>query len=173
MTTGGLVLLGVVVYAFMLVEAWRAARNERRQQARGGWEPRGDVYALMQIAYPGIFIVMLAEAFARGVSAPAAPGVGLLVFAAAKGLKWWAIVTLGDFWTFRVIIVPGATVVRAGPYRFVRHPNYVGVVGEIVGVALACGAVITGPLALLAFGALLTRRIQIENRALDAILPPH
>jgi methyltransferase len=173
MTTAAVVALGAVVYGFMLAEARRASQNEARQRTRGGREPAGDVYALMQVAYPGIFLAMLAEAFVRGADAPAAPATGLLLFTAGKALKWWAIITLGDFWTFRVLIVPGTTALRSGPYRWFRHPNYVGVVGEVVGVALACGAVLTGPLALLIFGALLVRRIQIENRALDAILPPH
>jgi methyltransferase len=126
----------------------------------------------MQLAYPGIFRAMFVEAFPRGAAAPAAPALGLLVFAAGKAFKWWAILSLGDFWTFRVIIVPGTHAVRSGPYRIVRHPNYVGVVGEIAGAALACGAVISGPLAFVVFGALLVRRIQVENRALDAILRP-
>ena len=55
---------------------------------------------------------------------------------AAKALKWWAILTLGRFWTFRVIVVPGATLVAGGPYRWLRHPNYVGVIGELVGVGV-------------------------------------
>jgi methyltransferase len=173
MTTAAVVALGAVVYGFMLAEARRASQNEARQRTRGGREPAGDVYALMQVAYPGVFLAMLIEARVRGADAAAAPVFGLIVFTAAKALKWWAITTLGDFWTFRVIVVPGTTAVRAGPYRLVRHPNYVGVVGEIVGAAFACGAVVTGPLALLVFGALLVRRMQIENRALDAILPPH
>jgi methyltransferase len=173
MTRTALLALGACLYAFMLAEAWRASRNEQRQRSRGGREPSGDVYALMQPAYPGIFLLMLAEGLVRGPQASEVVGIGLLIFAAAKALKWWAILTLGDYWTFRVIVVPGTFAVRSGPYRFVRHPNYLGVVGEIVGVALACGASVTGPLAFLIFGALLLKRIQVENRALDAILPPH
>src|SRR4029077_16417580 len=95
---------------------------------------------------------------------------GLALFTAAKALKWWAIVSLGPAWTFRVSVVPGATAIAAGPYRYVRHPNYVAVVGEIVSVALMTAARVAGPLALIVFGALLARRITVENRALDAIL---
>ena len=164
---GGLTAL---VFAFMLVEASRAARNERLQRARGGIEPGGDVYTAMQVAYPGIFIAMIAEAAWRGAQPGPASAVGLAVFAAAKGLKWWAIRELGQAWTFRVIVVPGSNTITSGPYRYLRHPNYVAVVGEIVGVALMTGSTIAGSLSLVVFGALLARRIAVENRALDAIL---
>lgn len=160
-----------VVAIFMIIEARRAAMNERAQRSRGGIEPSDDVYQLMQIAYPGIFIAMLAEGALRGV---VVTGVwfasGLTIFVAAKILKWWAISALGPLWTFRVIVVPGSPSVATGPYRIMRHPNYVAVVGEIVSVALMMGAVITGPLALLVFGMLLVRRIAVENRVRDAIL---
>ena len=53
--------------------------------------------------------------------------MGLAVFAAAKLLKWWAIRSLGPYWTFRVIVVPGSSRVDSGPYRFLRHPNYIAV----------------------------------------------
>jgi methyltransferase len=160
-----------VVAIFMIIEARRAATNERAQRSRGGIEPSGDVYRLMQIAYPGIFIAMIAEGALGGVVLTGPWFVaGLTIFAAAKILKWWAISELGPLWTFRVIVVPGSVSVATGPYRIVRHPNYIAVVGEIVGVALMMRAVLTGPIALLVFGTLLVRRIAVENRVRDAIL---
>jgi methyltransferase len=159
-----------IVATSMLVEARRAAANERAQRSRGGIEPSDDVYQLMQIAYPGIFVAMLAEGALRGVTAGGWFVAGLAVFAAAKVLKWWAIAALGPLWTFRVIVVPGSASVATGPYRIMRHPNYVAVVGEIVGVAVMMRARVSGPIALLVFGTLLLRRITVENRARDAIL---
>jgi methyltransferase len=155
-----------VVFAFMLLEARRAAANERAQRARGGVEPPGDVYALMQVIYPASFLVMLAEGAWRG--APPRPIVlaGAAIFVAAKAIKWWAILSLGPFWTFRVIVVPGSRRIISGPYRFVPHPNYVAVVGEFIAVAMMTGAVMSGPLALLVFAALLVKRIAVEERAL-------
>lgn len=157
----------VMVYVPMILEARRAARNERVQRSRGGIEPPGDVYALMRIAYPVLFLAILAEGVWRGVSRREVFTAGLLLFASAKCLKWWAIRALGDFWTFRVIVLPGATLVSGGPYRFVRHPNYMAVLGEFAGAALMTGARATGPLALLVFGVLLLKRIAVENRALS------
>ena len=65
----------LVVFVPMLVEARRAARNERAQRARGGVEPRGDVYGVMRVAYPGVFLAMLAEGAVRGAP-PAAESAG-------------------------------------------------------------------------------------------------
>jgi methyltransferase len=161
----------VLVFVPMLVEARRAAGNERAQRARGGIEPDGDVYPVMQIAYPLAFLAMIAEGVWRG--APPVPIVtaGAVLFAAGKVLKWWAILTLGPAWTFRVIVVPGSERIRGGPYRVLDHPNYVGVVGELAGTALMTGALMAGPAAGVGFGLLMIRRVGIERRALDAILP--
>ena len=152
----------------MIVEAARAARHERAQRDRGGIEPPDDVYRAMQVAYPVLFAVMIGESILRGQ--PSRPWIvlGLVCFLAAKAIKWWAILTLGPAWTFRVIVVPGAPLVRRGPYRFLRHPNYVGVAGELVGVALAAGAYVSGPIAVVLFGTLMKRRIAVEERALDS-----
>jgi len=165
-----LIAIGVIVYASMIVEAVLAARNEHAQLARGGREPEGDVYAIMRVAYPGAFLVMLVEGALRGF--PPAPliAAGAALFVAAKALKWWAIQSLGQAWTFRIIVIPGASLVAEGPYRYLRHPNYVAVIGELVAVALVTGARVAGPIATMFFGALIARRVAVENRALDAIL---
>jgi methyltransferase len=165
-TATRLAVVGLVVYVPMLIEARRAAAHERVQRARGGVEPAGDVYALMRVAYPLAFAAMLVEGAVSGGN-PAFTA-GLTIFAAAKALKWWAIVALGPFWTFRVIVVPGASLVAAGPYRFIRHPNYLGVAGELVGAVLMTGAQLSGPMAAVLFCGLMLRRVQVENRALEA-----
>jgi methyltransferase len=109
---------------------------------------------------------MLAELAWRGRPAVVLLAAGVAVFAIAKALKWWAIAALGVAWTFRVIVVPDATLVAGGPYRFLRHPNYVAVVGEFVGAALMTGAFVAGPAATLVFVVLLSRRVAVEEHAL-------
>jgi methyltransferase len=162
----------LLIFVPMVAEATRAARNEAAQRARGGIEPPGDVFNIMRIAYPATFFALLVEGFIRGGlrGAPPAGRIagGLACFAAAKALKWWAILSLGPFWTFRVIVVPGASLVRHGPYRVLRHPNYVGVALELIGAAMMTGAAVCGPLGIVLFSVLLQRRITVENRALDA-----
>jgi methyltransferase len=159
-------ILSVIVFGSMLVEAARASANERAQRARGGREPAGDVYILMRIAYPAAFLAMLVEGAWRGAPPPSALLAGAAVFLIAKALKWWAIVSLGTFWTFRVIVVPGARLVAAGPYRWLRHPNYAGVLGELAGVALMTAAPVSGLAGIATFGWLVIRRVAVEERAL-------
>jgi len=156
----------LLIFVPMLVEARRAAANERAQLARGGVEPPGDVYAAMRVAYPTLFLAMILEGVLRG--GPSRPwfAAGLVCFAAAKALKWWAILTLGRFWTFRVIVVPGTTLVARGPYRLMKHPNYFGVAGELAGVGLMTGALISAPISVAAFGWLIVMRIKVEEAAL-------
>jgi len=163
-------ILSLAVFGLMLIEADRAARNERAQRARGGIEPHGDVYQIMRVAYPAAFLLMIGEGWLRGSPRPAVFVAGATMFALAKLLKWWAILSLGPCWTFRVIVVPGDTRTVSGPYRYLRHPNYVGVVGELMGVGVMAGAIVGGLLSVLAFGALLVRRIAIEEHALRATL---
>lgn len=165
-----LVLLGVlVVYAPMLVEAARASANEQIQRARGGVEPPDDVYEVMRIAYPGVFLAMIVEGYARNGSPPYLFASGIVVFVLAKTLKWWAIVTLGRAWTFRVIVVPGDPLVASGPYRRIRHPNYAAVLGELVGAALMTGAPVAGTLGTGAFAILLRKRISVEDQMLGRL----
>lgn len=163
-------LLLAVVFVPMAIEAWRAARNERAQRASGGIEPPGDVYALMQVAYPAAFLAMIAEGALRGGAPASAVAIGAVVFVLAKALKWWAILTLGQAWTFRVIVVAGARRIRAGPYQFVNHPNYIAVGGELIGAAVMSGAVLAGPAATAFFLVLILKRIAVENRAVEAHL---
>jgi methyltransferase len=159
-------LLFTIVFGMMLIEARRASANERAQRARGGIEPDGDVYKAMQVVYPAAFLAMFVEGATRADPGPMTPLAGAALFLAAKGLKWWAILSLGPFWTFRVIVVPGARLIAGGPYRWVRHPNYVGVIGELAGVALMTGAPVAGVTGIATFAWLLVRRIAVEERAL-------
>jgi len=164
----GATVVAAIVFVPMLIEALRASANEQAQHARGGVQPADDVaiYRLMQIAYPGAFLAMIAECTLRGGASEPWFAAGTLCFAVAKTVKWWAILTLGRFWTFRVIVVPGAHLVTGGPYRFIRHPNYVAVVGELAGAAMMTAAAVSGPVAVVLFGILLKRRISVEERAL-------
>ena len=158
--------LFVLTFGPMLLEARLASRHARALAAAGAVEPRGDVYAWMQVAYPGGFLAMLAEGWWRGAPPGPVIAAGTLVFALGKGLKYWAIATLGPRWTFRVLVPPGSARTLRGPYRYMRHPNYVGVVGELIGIALLAPAPVTGPAALLLFGGLMLRRIAVEDAAL-------
>jgi methyltransferase len=159
-------LVLVAVGATMLLEAALSRHNERSLRARGAVEPGDDVYASMRIAYPLGFVLIAAEGSLNGVLPRERLLWGVAVFTLAKALKYWVIATLGILWSFRVLVIPGQPLVTRGPYRYVRHPNYVAVLGEYVGVALMLSAPLAGLIVTAGFGALLWRRIQVEERAL-------
>ena len=162
------IVLLLVAFVPMLFEARRSRRHELALRSRGAIEPEHDVYPLMQVAYPACFLAMAAEGWPREAPPGWLLAAGAIVFAAGKALKYWAIATLGPRWTFRVLVLPRAPLIMDGPYRWLRHPNYVGVAGELAGFALLAAAPITGVLSLVVFGSLMLVRMTVEERALDA-----
>lgn len=165
-----------LVYGFMLAEQRVSNHHERWLRARGAIEPAGDVYRAMAWLYPLAFLAMGLEGAWRAVrpaisvsaTVPAWAASGILLFVASKALKYWAIRSLGHRWTFRVLVLPSAPLVTTGPYRYIRHPNYVAVVGEFISAAMMVGAPVSGSLMLIAFGVALRARIRVEERALAA-----
>ena len=161
------IAVAIAVFVPMIAEAAVSARHDRSLRAAGAIEPSSDVYKIMQAAYPAAFLLILGEGAWKDANLGGAFWTGALVFTIAKALKYWAIGTLGERWTFRVLVPPASTRIVAGPYRWLRHPNYVAVVGELVAAAVMLRAAIAGPVAALGFTALMLARIRVEERALD------
>jgi methyltransferase len=159
------VLLAVLV--MMLAELWLSTSNERLLRANGAVEADDPVYSLMRVAYPGVFIAMAVEGAISGVEPGPMTFAGVALMFAAKTLKFWAISSLRSRWTYKVLVVPALPLVSAGPYRWMRHPNYVAVVGELIAMALMTRARVTGPVGTLFFGWLLLRRIAAEERSIE------
>ena len=147
-------------------EAVLSSANERQLRARGAIEPDDDVIGRMRWAYPGAFIAMGIEGALSGPASRDVLMAGLAAFGLAKALKAWAISSLGSKWSYRVLVVPGEPLVSTGPYRFLSHPNYLAVVGEILSVAAIVWAPITGVLSTIGFGWLMILRMKVEDRAL-------
>jgi methyltransferase len=108
----------------------------------------------------------------RGARVNLVSVAGLVVFLLAKAIKYWAIATLGPRWTFRVLVPPASTLIATGPYRFMRHPNYVGVMGELAGMGIMAQAPISGALSVVVFGLIIVARIRVEERALGMTEKP-
>lgn len=155
-------LLAGLVALQRLGELAHARRNARALLAEGGVEHGAGHYPLLVGLHTAW---LLAVALAVPAEAPVSwPLVG--VFAALQGLRLWTIRSLGRFWTTRVITLPAAPLVRRGPYRVLRHPNYCIVAAEIAVLPLAFGAWAIAAAATLANGLLLAHRIRVEERAL-------
>lgn len=150
-----------------LFELALSRRNARRAFERGGREVGQAHYRVMAALHTLFLVSCAAEVVLLG--RPFHPAVGLpaLVLAVcAQALRYWAIHTLGDRWNVRIIFVPGAAPVTSGPYRYVRHPNYVAVILELAMVPLIHGAYLTAALFSAANAALLYVRIRAEEAAL-------
>ena len=160
----------LAVLLIMAGETVLSAFNERVLRARGFDDVRADrrdrVHAVSLWVYPSCFVAMAVEGALFGPASPNVLASGLLVLGLSKALKLWSISTLGIRWTYRVLVHPDVPPVTHGPYAFVRHPNYLAILGEMAGMALIVWAPVTGTLALLGYGALLRRKIALEDCAL-------
>ena len=138
-----------------------ARRNTRRLVARGAIEVAPGHYPAI-VAVHGLWLLIL---WVLGWHAVVELG-WLALFCVLQALRVWVIATLGPRWTTRIIILPGEALVRAGPYRWISHPNYVVVAGEIVVLPLALGLPAVAAVFAALNAAVLFVRIRAENRAL-------
>jgi methyltransferase len=162
-----LLVVGVMLVAIQrLLELALSRRHERRLLARGAVE-RGSGHYPAIVAVHSLWLVStLVEGLLRGPEPPAWWPVPLAAFLLVQPLRYWAILSLGENWNTRVLVVPGGELVRRGPYRYFPHPNYVVVVVEVLTFPLIFGAWITAITFSLLNAALLYVRIRTENRAL-------
>jgi len=155
------------VLAQRLGELVYARANTRRLLAKGGTEFGAGHYPLFALLHSAWLVAQALWLIFMGLENVIWPLIA--VYGALQLLRAWILLSLGERWTTRVIVLPDAPLVRAGPYRFIRHPNYWLVCAEIAILPLIFGA---WPLAL-AFsilnGALLFHRIRIENAALNQL----
>ncbi|MFC9674837.1 isoprenylcysteine carboxyl methyltransferase family protein [Streptomyces sp. NPDC056949] len=162
-------LLVAAVAGERVAELIVARRNERWSAARGATVSGQGHYPAMVALHTGLLGGCLYEVWlADRPFLPALAWPMLVLFAAAQALRWWCVGTLGPRWNTRVIVVPGLPLVTGGPYRRLRHPNYVAVVAEGVALPLIHTAWVTATLFTLLNAAVLTVRIRCENRALAA-----
>ena len=151
-----------LVAAQRLWEVGYAKRNTAKLRTAGAVEYGTGHYPLFILLH-GAWLVTLFLVPGRGVAVPF-----VALFLVLQALRLWVLMSLRDRWTTRVLVLPGQPLVRSGPYRFARHPNYLIVTAEIAVLPLAFGL---WELALIFSGlnaALLAWRIRVENRALAA-----
>jgi methyltransferase len=161
--TGLIALLGCE----RLYELALSKRNAAEALANGALEYGRRHYRVMTVLHGAFLVCCVAEAWLGGRVFPGAPGFVALGFVLlAQALRYWAVSTLGEKWNTRVIVMPGAQPITAGPYRFIKHPNYVAVVIELLAVPLVYGSWLTAIVFSVANAALLAVRIRTEEAAL-------
>jgi methyltransferase len=161
-------LLGLLA-AERCIELIISRKNAARAFARGGFETGRGHYRVMAVLHTafllscGVEVVLLDRPF------PGALGIVALVAALlAQALRYAAVFTLGEQWNVRIIVWPSRAPVTGGLYRFVRHPNYLAVIVELLAVPLIHGAFVTAVVFSVCNAALLAVRIREEEQALGS-----
>jgi len=158
------------VFAFYalerLCELRLAAHNRRAVLARGGREFFPETYRELVLLHTLFFAALLSESYPWWVPLDLLTITCLAGLALLMLLRYWCIATLGAHWNTRIVVLPGAAAVRRGPYRFLKHPNYLVVTLEFALLPLLCRAPVTLIVFSLANLAVLRRRIGFEERAL-------
>lgn len=160
--------LAVAILAYTTLERLGelalSARNTRRLLAKGAYEVGAAHYPLIVALHAAWLAGLWLLAWRAPVNL-----VWLALFAALQLGRLWVVATLGERWTTRIIVLPGAPLVRTGPYRFVAHPNYWIVAGEIAVLPLALGLTAYAALFTALNAPVLWLRIRAENQALKPL----
>ena len=165
MTLAAIAILGFVTLQ-RLAELWLSKRNTRRLLEQGAVEIGRSHYPLIVAVHVAWLAALWWFAPGRPIHWPLLTLYVLLQFA-----RVWVLATLGPRWTTRIIVLPGAPLVRSGPYRFVNHPNYVIVALEIAVLPLVFGLVGIALMFTILNAIVLWVRIRIEENALESLRP--
>ena len=167
------VALVLAVGAERVAELVVSERNRRWSLARGGVESGARHYPAMVLLHTGLLVGAVVEVLVA--HRPFLPWLGwpmVALVVLAQALRWWCIATLGRQWCTRVVVVPGLRVVAGGPYRWLRHPNYLAVVVEGLALPLVHTAWVTAVAFTAANALLLRTRVAVEEAALRALAAP-
>lgn len=161
--TPALLILGLITLQ-RLAELVLARHNTRNLLARGAVEIGANHYPLVVSVHVGWLIALWVFGLTQQVNL-----LVLAVFIVLQGLRGWTMLTLGARWTTRIIVVPGAPRIRSGPYRYISHPNYAIVVGEIALLPLALNLPVVALVFTVLNAAVLVIRVRVEERALSQL----
>lgn len=166
-----MISLAAAVLAFVtlqrLAELLLAERNTKALLSEGAREHGAAHYPLLVAMHAAWLVALWWWGPGRPVDVPL-----LAIFALLQLARLWVIATLGRRWTTRIIVLPGAPLVRTGPYRFLRHPNYWIVIGEIAVLPLIFGLVEVALVFSILNLIVLAVRIRSENEALRSLRDP-
>jgi methyltransferase len=158
--------LFIYLILLRLGELILAECNRRRAMAQGGRESDRRQYLVIVAVHTLFYLSLWLEwkYWSHGWNAFWPIWLGLL--AGAQVVRFWAILALGRHWNTRIIVLPQMKLVTRGPYRFIRHPNYLAVIIELVAIPVLCSAYCTAVIFSLANACILARRIPQEESAL-------
>ena len=160
-----------MLFAFLIIQRLTelvvAKRNERWMKAHGAYEVGRNHYKWIVTVHVSFFLSLLIEVQWFGAEPAVWWPLPFIVFVLAQVMRFWALFSLGRFWNTKILVLPGAKVVEKGPYRFMRHPNYIIVATEILMIPLIFQAYMTALLFSALNAIVLSVRIPEEEKALQ------
>ena len=161
-----LVALVALIALQRVLELRLSRRHERALERRGAHECGTGHYPIIVGLHAAWLVCILVEGWLRGAELSSWWPFWGTLFLVGQALRYWAILSLGERWTTRVMVLPGASLVKRGPYKHVRHPNYLAIALELLSAPLVFGAWVTAFLVTLLNVGVLEVRIRAEERAL-------
>lgn len=159
----------VIVIIQRVVELIIAKKNEKWIRQQGGYEVGASHYPLMVMMHCTFFVVLILEVVLFKRSLSVLWLLFLTLFLLAQIGRFWCLYSLGKFWNTKIIVLPNANVIRKGPYRLVKHPNYLIVSLELLTLPLLFNAYVTALVFTFLNLAILSKRIPIEEAALKEV----
>jgi len=163
--------LFIMFYIFLVfqrqIELFVAKRNEQIVRKEGAVEHDKEGYKYIVLLHLGFFVSLLAEHFLFKTQFNSYSIIFFAIFIFTQLLRYWAIISLGRYWNTKILVVPGLNLVTKGPYKFIRHPNYIAVIIEIAAIPLIFSCYITAIVFSVINLITLRRRINIEEKALN------
>ena len=152
-----------------LIELLIARRNERIVKSNGAREYDQKGYKLIVLMHIAFFISLISEyvSFGKTLNHYWIPLV--ILFLLAQALRYWAITSLGYYWNTKILVTPNTSPISRGPYKYIRHPNYLAVIVEIAVIPLIFSCYLTSIIFTILNLIVLRRRIQIEEHALSTL----
>ena len=159
-------ILIFLVIAQRITEVFIAKRNEKKMRTRGAYEVGSSHYPYMVALHVSFFICLIAEVVVMNQRISPLFPLFFVIFLFVQALRIWCLTSLGTFWNTKIMILPGAHVVKTGPYLYMKHPNYVVVCIEIALLPLMFQAYFTAIFITLLNLSILSVRIPLEEKAL-------
>lgn len=160
-------MLSIFLVIQRLSELVIANRNEAWMKAKGAYEVGEDHYKYLVILHVLFFLSFFSEVYLTNIQSSSLFTMIFIFFVLTQLLRVWVILSLGRYWNTKVLILPNETIIKKGPYKFMRHPNYVVVALELVLIPLLFNAYITALVFTLLNILILSIRIPIEEKALQ------
>src|SRR3972149_7594213 len=152
-----------------LTELLIAKRNERTLKAQGGIEFDKNGYRVIVIMHVAFFVSLICEKVFLSRMLNSYWIIFAALFGVAQFLRYWAIKSLGVYWNTKILVLPNHQLINRGPYKYLRHPNYIAVIMELAVIPLLFSCYITPIVFSVINLLLLNRRVRVEEMVLYRI----